>query len=476
MHVRLDASCEPESASSARAPVFFRRAPSLKLRLCLLITALIALIALVAGVFVVERARDDIRAEVRSAMNLTEHYLDAELDVLADHPETEARDGAPFHLDRLQGVRHIEVQFYDAQGRLREVSAAGSRHAPLAPRWFSALVRAASPPMPDARRPVQLGGTTLGTWVMHPDPAYETDEIWVISRGLLELLGAFFVLVNLLVWWAVARAMRPVEQILHALAEIERGNLRARLPVFALPELSRLGTGFNHMASALECSIEDNRRLTRRLIDAQEAERRRLARELHDELGQCIAAIHAEGAAIRGAEEVPVVVRESAAAIVELAGRIHALLRGMLRRLRPPALDELGLESALRTLVAEFSARHPRLHWMLRVAGTLDSVSDENAMTAYRAAQECLTNVVRHANASRVEIVAACGRASGRPRLELCVADDGRGFDANRAQGGYGLRGLRERVQALGGECRIDTAPGAGTRIRISLPMESIVA
>jgi two-component system, NarL family, sensor histidine kinase UhpB len=286
-----------------------------------------------------------------------------------------------------------------------------------------------------------------------------------------------------LVWWAVAHALQPIEYILAALGELQRGHLGARLPRFGLPEMSRISVGFNHMAETLEVSVAENQRLTRRLLEMQEDERRSLARELHDEIGQCLSAIHADAAVIRNRGGAPV--RESAEAIVTVTAQIKDMVRGMLQRLRPAELEGLGLEAALRELVAAFQQRNPQMNCTLRMQEGLSTLQPEMNTAAYRVIQECLTNVARHAHARRVDIEVGLGAPAAGPgtapnaeaagaSLRIAVVDDGSGFDIGAAQRGFGLMGMRERVKVLDGVCSIDSARGQGTRVSVTIPLPAL--
>jgi two-component system, NarL family, sensor histidine kinase UhpB len=437
---------------------------TLKLRLSLLISALLAIVTLAGGVYVVRSAREDIQAEVRSTLNLTGHFLDAEIALLADRPPDGATRPPDLRLRELTGVRHLSVQFFDNHGRLLE-SNLGATPRATAPRWFARLIRTATPPMPAETRAVSVNGSVVGQVVISPDPTSETDEMWATSRGLLGLLLLFSALVNALVWWAVARAMRPIGHILQALAQLGQGNLTARLPPFAEPEMSRISTSFNHMAQTLATSVSENRRLTRRLLETQEEERTRLARELHDEIGQAVSAIHADAAAIRNLGSGSV--RESAEAIVEVATGIKQIVRGMLYRLRPPALESVGLAPALRELVAAFQQRNPQVRCSLQISHSLAGLDHESGTALYRVVQECLTNIALHANAQHAVI--SVSAPEGATRVRVTAADDGVGF-ALPAAAGFGLVGIRERVSALGGSCSIDSHPGGGTRVAVEIP------
>ena len=207
-----------------------------------------------------------------------------------------------------------------------------------------------------------------------------------------------------------------------------------------------------------------------RVLDAQEAERRAVAYELHDQIGQALTAVKLDLQAM-----TPHV--DAGPAVTRLAAAIHtteealAQVRGLSLNLRPPQLDYMGLEASLRWHAERECAR---AGLALEFAGGLGELEAEErcAIVCFRLLQEALTNVVRHAGAKRVRIALAA--ADGRVDLE--IADDGRGFDLARARrrmlegASVGLLGMEERAALIGGEVHIDAAPGAGTRIRVSLP------
>jgi two-component system sensor histidine kinase UhpB len=166
-------------------------------------------------------------------------------------------------------------------------------------------------------------------------------------------------------------------------------------------------------------------------------------------------------------------VRESVQSIIEAIARIKQMVRSMLKRLHPGALEGLGLSAALRELAGAFRQRHPQAALSLKVAEEVSGLKGELGISLYRIVQECLTNISRHAQAASVQIEVAHEGAPGRSasRLELTVRDDGCGFDPQVAGRGFGLLGIRERVRALGGICRIDSVRGAGTTILAQVPL-----
>ncbi len=452
--------------------------PTLKLRLSLIITALLALLTGTGGIYVVSKARNDVRDEARSTLTLTGHFLDAQLDVLHDHWSEHGYAVPLFQLRELRDIRHVNVRFYDSQGHLLDSNEDNGGRKPEAPGWFTALVKMTSAPGSSQTRPVSFNGTPVGMLVISPDPTYEIEEMWSTSRGLLGLLLLFFLLVNALVWWAVSHALRPIERITEGLGELRAGNLSVRMPQFDLPEMSRIGVGFNHMAETLEQSVSENQRLTRQLLTAQESERRNLAHDLHDEIGQCVSAIHADAVAIRNRGGEPV--RESAEAIVQVTLHIKECVRSMLQRLRPAYLEGLGLEAGLREQIASFRQRHPEVACTLRIEGDLGGIDGEAGVAIYRVVQEALTNIAVHAKARNALVELVLDPAAGTRSdaagaqvryVRLAVSDDGAGFFQLSASRGLGLTGIRERVTALGGACQIDSQSGGGTRITVRLPL-----
>ena len=473
----LTASDHPAPGGASPGPIA-RRAPhaTLKLRVCLIITVLLVLLTAADGIYVISKARNDVRDEVRSTLTLTGHFLDAQLDILKDRWAAHGYVVPLFRLRDLGDIRHVDLRFYDSQGRLVDSNEDVPDRRPRAPRWFTALVHLTSLPTESEIRTVSFEGAVVGHLVMAPDPTYELEEMWSTSRGLLLLLLLFFVVVNAAVWWSVSRALRPIDQILDALQRVREGDLGVRLPNLQLPELSRVGVGFNHMAETLQHSVKETQWLTRELLNAQEKERRHLAHELHDEIAQCVSAIHADAVAIRS--HGGLAVRESAEAIVEVVGQIKDRVRSMLRRIRPAYLEELGLEAGLREQVAAFRHRHPQVLCVLDVQGDLSSLDEEIGVAIYRVVQESLTNVAVHANARNVLIELMLRSASTRggaglatsDSIQLTIADDGAGFIEASTNRGLGLTGIRERTRALGGSCSIVSEPGEGTRIVVTIP------
>jgi two-component system sensor histidine kinase UhpB len=230
------------------------------------------------------------------------------------------------------------------------------------------------------------------------------------------------------------------------------------------------------LAQQAERELEQNRQLTRVIQSRLEEERRSIARELHDELGQCVTAIKTIGTAIsnRTQENAPDT-HANALTIVSVASHIYDVVHGIIRQLRPTALDHLGLSETLRDTVSIWRERHPDIACFLRLEGALEGMGETINITVYRIVQECLTNVSRHAVATRSDIdVARCKDPQRGDVVKVTVRDNGKGFaqqlesEATR----FGLIGMRERVQALDGEFRIDSSPGEGMTVTAVIPVK----
>jgi two-component system, NarL family, sensor histidine kinase UhpB len=444
---------------------------SLKLRLIVIINGLLLLIMLAGAILSVNNARQNARAEVASAQKMVMYLFDTAI-ASESTPAEMSTEPRSFNLQHLSHMRHLKIELQDTSGRIidsnQSSNESNSRH--NAPEWVKALLERLTPRWEPTVRNLEDHGLMTGKLVITPDPSYEYAEIWKQITDLLTLASIFILSVNILISWAVGQALKPTEKILIALNELERGNLNARLPSFDLPELARIGEKFNLMVETLQQSISRNHRLSQQLITLQDEERKSLARDLHDEFGQCLTAIHTDASVIlKLAETKYPELRESAIAITKLSRHLMDLVSGLLQRLRPGILGELGLTAALEDLVESWQSRHEEISCTMTLTNIQEGFDETADVTIYRILQECLTNISRHAGASMVEIQVELIQLGLQADLRIRVYDNGRGFEANKAEG-FGLPGMRERVEGLGGELTLKTSPGKGTEIMAWIP------
>jgi glucose-6-phosphate-specific signal transduction histidine kinase len=229
----------------------------------------------------------------------------------------------------------------------------------------------------------------------------------------------------------------------------------------------------NEAQAKLTESLAEQRRLAQRYVLLQEAERKSLARELHDELGQYLNAIKIDAVALRDDAPLTEARRAGAAAIITNADHVYRTVGGLIRRLRPVGLDELGLAAALEHIVDGARSRASSTRFTLAIDGDIDQLGESCDLTIYRLVQEGLTNCAKHASASEVDIRVVRDRDAGNDRITLTMTDNGAGTDWAQHQDGLGLVGMRERVETLGGALHITTAPGYGFRFVASFPLEN---
>ena len=442
---------------------------NLKLRINLIITVLLFLTLIIGGgIFTIKNARGNVQAEIASTAILALHMLDSEIlyysSVDGIVTPVGVGKGSIFQLNKLVDVRHLKIDFYDAYGQLRDTNQSAQLEV-LPPAWFVTMMDTVTGEMPVTKRQVYGGGQIVGELIITPDPSYEIAEVWEEIQGMLMFVGIFFIVVNILIYYSVGRALRPIDNILEALTELEIGNLSSRLPQFTLPELSRISDKFNVMAKTLADSIASNRHLTQQLIQVQEEERKSLARELHDEIGQHLTAIHVDASAILKAKTVESS-KESASAIDTVTRQMMDIIHDILQRLRPSGLDELGLEAALADLINGWHHRHQSIEIDYQIRGSFNHLDETILITIYRLIQECLTNIARHADATNM-VIDVC---RSKDTILLSIKDDGNGFDTSIKPKGFGLAGMKERVESLMGKFEVESHLRQGVSIKIELP------
>ncbi|MBI4786835.1 MAG: HAMP domain-containing protein [Chloroflexi bacterium] len=274
-----------------------------------------------------------------------------------------------------------------------------------------------------------------------------------------------------------------LERLVEAIKQFSRGNLSN--PIQSSDEIGELAESFNRMAAQvlehtreLERLNEELRRketlrghLMSKLITAQEEERKRIARDLHDQLGQALSAMTmGMEAAERALPPSQEGLRERLQHAKLLATRALEQTHALILDLRPVALDDLGLIAAMRSYADEHLAPR-RIEMQVSVRGVTRRLAPELEIALFRIVQEAINNIAHHANARHVNLSLEFGDAS----VQVVVADDGRGFDPAAVLGnshgrGFGLLGIQERATLVEGSVEIDSQPGRGTRIMIVMP------
>jgi len=437
---------------------------SLRYRLNLMIALTLLIIVGVGALFVVHNARRSVSEEVRSSVNMALQLVDAGL-------APAERQKRPYmawlaDLARIEKIRHLRIQLQQpAQSLVKLSQHPAGQTGGGAPAWFAWAV---TPALTVGERQVEGPDGIPVRILIEADPADEIAEAWLEARGFMLFMLALAAAVAALVHVTLGRAFNSVGHILQGMEGIEQGDYGKRLPRFDLAEFDRISATFNHMARSLSKARDDNRALTRQSLRVQEEERRYLAQELHDELGQSLSAIKVMAASLR--DESGAAARgEAVGVIMGQCDRLFGVVRGMMRRLRPLMLDELGLIPCLQDMVRTWQGRHPDTDIRFVADESVEEAVDAAKIHLFRIVQESLTNISKHAHPKAVLIELGL---TEQGRVRLAVSDDGTGFDPVRPRTGFGLHGIAERVASLDGSFQLKAAPGQGVSLEIQIPCE----
>ncbi len=357
------------------------------------------------------------------------------------------------------------------------------------------LDRGAHAPSPTGAAGSRVAGYIRVT--LSPTPLLEAKRSRLIQGSLLVLMACG---VATAVGLALARRLRrPLDQVIAALRQLRRASFGIRIDPIAGGELGELQQAILVMAEelgashqklegevarrtadlqqamrSLETADAERRRLIARGNELVEDERRKLSLEIHDELNAVIVAVRLQAgglsseAAATGSAEV----RRVADRIAGLADDLYRRARAIVEQLRPELLDTLGLSGAIEEMVRRMDEAHTDCRFGFRLEDRLPQLPEPIAIAAYRAVQEALSNVAKHAFAAFCEVTISVVQIAQDERIRIHVEDDGKGYDPTVSQGGgIGLIGMRERVAALKGTVAIASEPGRGTAVTIEIPL-----
>lgn len=450
---------------------------SLRGQLLLVPTAvlLVGLLVVVGTILLGARAR--IAAEISSGMELGDDLVTTALRNVANDGNAAA---AFEHLSQsLPRVRHVQFTLVPLDATRSHTAELQD----LATTWQPGpwLVRLLAPPPVERVFSVVVREKVSGEVRMRSHAADEIQEIVGEVALFSFVLIVLCLLIVAVLRWTVLRSLRWVRLLADGFDRLEGGDYRLIAPI-PLTELQRVGEQFNHLAHSLHRVTADNHLLIDRLISMQERERKELAAELHDEFGPALFGIRAEAASIMRTAALSDTrdeeIRARARSIADLTDGIQKLNYRMLDRLRPLVLEQMGLCQAIRQLVASWQDRYPNIAWLLMIEADFTEPDEATSLTLYRVAQECATNVIRHADASEVTIrlrrTAEKRKADANTRspVLLSVQDNGKGLVRN-VQYGFGLLGMAERVRQVNGLLRVGNGHPNGVVIEVVIPNQN---
>ena len=433
---------------------------SLRARLNTLL-ALVMVLGLVINIArLVLEAAPRVAAEDQSVVRLARGFVEPLVSDLNDASDPEARLGRI--VEGLKQLRHVSItRELDPPGSgaaAASTSSGDKGEPPQVPEWFVTLIH---PEQTTVAVPIAANGRSLGSLVITSHPTDEIAEIWDGIVTQIEVGSAIAAALLLITMTVVNRALAPIKSLADAMSAIEAGRYDTRVRPGGSPELAAICGKLNHLASVLETTVEEKRRLAERVVSLQDAERKEIARDLHDEFGPYLFALRAHGASLTrlaGAPEPDLdALRKHINAMSDQVNALQQSNRRVLERLRPVGLAELGLADALAALMRLWREAYPDVVIETSISPELDAGGETADLTIYRIIQEALTNVFRHARATRVDVrvePAPTREAAGTEAIMVSVSDNGAGLPADHRQG-FGMLGMRERVLALGGSMTV---------------------
>jgi two-component system sensor histidine kinase UhpB len=430
-------------------------------------------ILLLGGSIAVWQARKSVDKEVDSSINLAVQLITFGFSQATHAPQTET-DWLP-QFNALKETRHLSIQLKQPSGEVATFSPQQTHQREKPPQWFINLVKGRHP---KAEHPITTQGGKRLTLIIQANPLDEITEAWEESLdffGSLFLLTLFtFLAVNL----AFNKALKSIAIIVNALKIIETGQYRQKLPDFSILEYDSIAKAINHMTTQLNASQQENRALTQHSLAIQEDERQRLSQELHDELGQSLTAIKvmavtAGRSSQAGAVGTRADIKQTTDAIISVCDHLMDVVRSMMHQLHPLVLAELGLKATMEDLLHHWAIRNPALELTLDCPDEVDALEQKITIQVFRIVQECLTNIVRHAQAKQATIkLEIVGHSIMGRTLRLQITDDGLGCAADKIKTGFGLLGMRERINSMDGELTIQTGPQQGMSIIANIPLK----
>ena len=421
---------------------------SLRARLITLL-ALVLILGLTVNITrLVLEAGPRVQAEDQSVIRLAREFIETLVVSLNETTDPDARLNQI--IGDLNRLRHVSITRQGDASQVKPPAADDrddDREPSSVPAWFVALVH---PETTAVNVPISIHGRP-GSLVITSHPDDEMNEIWDGIVTQLQVGSAIAVALFLLTMLVVNRALAPLQSLSQAMTHIEAGAYDTRVEPAGSPELAAICTRLNHLAETLGDAMEEKRQLAETAVSLQDAERKEIARELHDEFGPYLFALRAHASSLMrtaaSLEPNTDALRKHGDAILEQINALQQFNRRVLEKLRPVGLAELGLREAIGALLRLWSESHPGVVIDMTISESLGDTGETAQLTIYRIIQEALTNVFRHAGASHVEINVTPAPAR---QVAVSIRDNGGGLPIDHKQG-LGMIGMRERVLALGG-------------------------
>ncbi len=439
----------------------FRPAMSLRFQINIRILFSSMIILLLGGAVVIWQAKDAVNDEVDSSVNLAFQLIKQAF----SHSQQVGNDDGFQNFIAQEQARHLKIKVLKPSGEVIHYALNNEPESfqSSPPQWFVKLV---SSEYPEATQQFTTHDGHLVNIVIQANPLDEITEVWEESCSFFALIFFMILTIFLAVNLVFAKALKSINIIVERLQSIEQGQYQTKLPPFSVYEYDCIAKAINHMTDVLDNANQQNKSLTLHSLQIQEEERQHLSQELHDELGQSLTAIKMMALAGNKKPQEQSQINNS---IISICEHMMRVVRSMMRNLHPLTLSELGLKAGLEDLLEHWAVFNPELKLNIECEGEVDELEQNITIQLYRVIQECLTNIMRHAQAKSVEINVSVLSEKAVKKLVLKVQDDGIGCDLSSVKSGFGLMGMKERITSLGGTFSINTQPDKGMAIMVEI-------
>jgi two-component system sensor histidine kinase UhpB len=428
---------------------------SLKLRLILIVNFLL-FVAIFIGFFsVVFTSKNAVRSEIESSLKLAEFSIQK-------NPDLYLFQDNLLGLKDLDQIRHLSIQLLDSNGSVIDENKNLNTKVHI-PVWFQNALDIYSKDLKTMDFPLMQFGDQIGTVKVIPNPIYEYDEIWQQFKNGLIIAVIFFVFVNLSIFFLFEKIISPISQLIQGFRNLEQGSYKNNKENFGISELDILRVKLNQLTVKLKKNDERIHELNQKLITIQELEKKEISRDLHDEIGQSLAAIQVQAAAIKTSKKP----NTQADLIISTTKDLMQQTRNLIKRLSLSIIDDLGIEDALVDLIKNWSRRtackNINVNVNLPNARTFKTKLNE---TVYRLTQEALTNISKHSRPK--EVLISIQRNDNV--IHLSFMNNGI-LKRTKKTDGIGMLGMQERVKNLSGSFK-QSIHKSFYKVEIGLPIK----
>ena len=432
---------------------------SLRNQISLRILLISLCILFIGGSISLWQARKAVSKEVDSSISLALQLIKMSVGTTKIH-----KTNWMFRLNSLEQTRHLRIRVKNPTGEVVNLTQPQlAKQDTSAPEWFVNLVVS---DYPTAEYKVQTLDNNTLILLIQADPLDEISEVWEESLAFLTTLLLLIFLTFLSVHLVFNKTLFVINSIVEHLKGIEKEEYQNQLPHFSTREYDEIAMAINHMTGVLNTAQYQNRSLTQHSLKIQEEERQHLSQELHDEFGQSLTAIKVMAVTAAHKESDTQAITESIGGICD---HLMTVVRSMMKQLHPLILTELGLKATLEDMVHHWDVRNEQISFNLYCDDRVDRLDRAVVIQIFRVVQESLTNVIRHAEAKKVNVTLEISAIPSA--LHILIEDDGKGCDLDQMESGFGLLSMKERIKLLGGKFKIESQVGQGTQTNACIPL-----